>query len=335
MLRKSFAFFTIGFLVLAVTASSFGALLGTATLVKEPPGSAFGAPDAALGAPWVSYILSVKGNAGEVIQAAEANILGQLHQRWTDADGDEVFEATGNSSAASGLTNGDTHLLAPAGALFGSGPTEDNPGTGSPLTSTGTARYGVGTMLQGAFALTTATAPNGSLNVAYLVVPKNAIPQLNLTIKAADPTGAALGTLTLADFPELGGTPPAVPVVTPFTDTADILNEVITTTLQATNGPITSWSALTGFMYTPGFGALPGAPGIGTAPTFNTTTGQFSFNTAGSTRGTYKWNVTATNAAGVSAPAMISIDVTAVPEPATLAMFGLAAVGMIAVRRRS
>ena len=63
MLRKSFAFFTVGFLVLAVCASSFGALVGTATLVKEPPGTAFGAPDAALGAPWVSYILSVQGNA--------------------------------------------------------------------------------------------------------------------------------------------------------------------------------------------------------------------------------------------------------------------------------
>ena len=169
------------------------AIVLTATLAKHPPSVPFSAPDAALGAPWYSIKLGVKSTAGEQMQAFELSIFSiPLHQRWTDSDFDEVFEPTGNSSVASGLTNGDTHLLAPTGSLFGVFPTEDNPGTGSPLPSTESALYGVGTNLSGAWGLFTSAT---SANLAYIVtnnpylIPFDGVGPVFGHLKVANPTG--------------------------------------------------------------------------------------------------------------------------------------------------
>lgn len=86
--------------------------------------------------------------------------------------------------------------------------------------------------------------------------------------------------------------------------------------------------------YTPGFGAMPGAPGLGGATfSINAATGAFQFNTLGSTRGTYVFGGTAGNQIG-SDPFSITVNVTQVPEPTTLALVGLALVGFVGFRRQ-
>jgi len=196
---------TVGKLaLLALVASLFGgsmsqaALIPTATLVKDPnAGVNFSAPDAALPSPWVSWKLSIVATAGEIVQAAQVNMTGVFHQRWTDADADEVPEPTPNSAAASGLTNGDTHLLAPTGSLFGSGPAEDNTMAGSPLASTPTAFYGTGTFLQGAWSV---LVPSSTTNLAYIVIKRGSVPNMNIDVRVANPTGQIIGTFTTSDF---------------------------------------------------------------------------------------------------------------------------------------
>lgn len=101
--------------------SGAGSVLGTSTLVKNPPSVPFTNPDAALGSPWVSYVLSATATGIDRIQAVTVNINGQLHQRWTDPDDGGLHNATGNST---NQTNGDSHFMATASMLFASGPTE-------------------------------------------------------------------------------------------------------------------------------------------------------------------------------------------------------------------
>jgi hypothetical protein len=86
--------------------------------------------------------------------------------------------------------------------------------------------------------------------------------------------------------------------------------------------------------YAPDFGALPGAPGLGTATYgIDPNTGAFTFNTNGATRGVYTFAGTASNSIG-SDPFSITVGVTQVPEPATFALVGLALVGFAGFRRK-
>jgi hypothetical protein len=182
---------------MACTTIAPAAIFATATLIKDPSaGVPFGAPDAALGSPWASYRISLQATGGSLIQAADVQIAAPLHQRWTSSNFDGVYDTpTGNST---NVTNGDSHLSATAGALFGAPPTEDNPFVGSPLSATNndSTGYGVGTHLTGAF------APPGpaltSMNLAYIVIPKGAA--MDISIRVADPAGAILGTFTCADL---------------------------------------------------------------------------------------------------------------------------------------
>jgi len=202
MLRNT----TFGLLtVLLAAATSQAAIIPTATLVKSPPGTPFGAPDAALGSPWVAYQLSLVATAGELVGGVDIAITGnKLHQRWSgDADFDGNADPTPNGAASDG--RGDSHLTAPNGSPFGSGPTETNTHAGSPLVSNpGTTEYGLGND-SGAWGI---LAPSATTNLAYLVFNVNDAPSISITLKTADPQGTSFPTLFAADF---GGPFAAVP----------------------------------------------------------------------------------------------------------------------------
>jgi hypothetical protein len=311
--------------VYALPASA--AIIGTATLIKYPAAVPFGSPDAALGSPWESYQLSVAATAGETIQAIQANITGQLHQRWNpDPDNDGAFLPTARST---NMTNGDTHLMAPLGSLFGSGPTEDNPGTGSPLASNTSAKYGVGTLLQGAWALVGGNV-GSSANVAYLVIPRGSEINTNISVRVANPDGTTIGTLTAADFAgflfaETG------PVVTPLDLVSIDLNGTVSGQVTGTNSPINWGPALNSLVlqsYTPNYGAV-GTVGYFAAPLWDPVTQQFSWNTTGAKRGDYVWNVSAANAFGTGFGTItVHIQLADGPEPASFVLAALAAIGL-------
>ncbi len=314
------------FSVCALPASA--AIIGTATRIKNPPAVPFGSLEAALGSPWESWQLSVVATAGETIQAIEATITGQLHQRWTpDPDNDGAFVPTAQSINA---TSGDSHLMAPTGSLFGNGPTEDNPGTGSPLASTASAQYGVGTILQGAWALVVGNA-GSSANVAYLVIQKYDEFNTNVNVRVADSTGAIIGTLTANDFfsvPE-----GRLPVILPLDLVSVSLNGTVSGQVTATT-TTTSWGpALNSLVlqsYTPNYGAV-GAAGAFVAPLWDPVTQQFSWNTTGAKRGDYVWNVSATNASGTgNGTITVHVQLADGPEPASFVLAAFAAVGLAA-----
>jgi len=200
MIRKV----SLALLCVALTAASANAaMLGTATLVKNPPALPFNAPDASMPFPYQAYQLAISTNAGELVGAVDVTINGNaLHQRWNDGDFDGVTDPSPQSPTASD-GRGDSHLTAPAGSPFGAGPAETNNKTGSPLTSNpGTSEYGFGN-LSGAWAI---LVPTQTPNLAYIVFNPNNIPQMDIRVKAATPLGAPIlttrgtDTLLTADF---------------------------------------------------------------------------------------------------------------------------------------
>jgi len=194
MLRNT----TLGVLTALVTAAfAHAAIIPTVTLIKDPGNSLpFNAPEAALGSPYASYQLSLVATAGELIGAVDVSITGnKLLQRWSDTDFDGVTDPTPNGAASDG--RGDSHLTAPAGSPFGSGPTETNSKVGAPLTSNpGTTEYGFGND-SGAWAI---LVPTATTNLAYLVFNKADAPSIQITVKSADPLGTSYPTFTAASF---------------------------------------------------------------------------------------------------------------------------------------
>jgi hypothetical protein len=134
------------------------------------------------------------------------------------------------------------------------------------------------------------------------------------------------------------GTPPLdfAPSVANLSDATDFFGETIN--LQPVDSvpgtPPVTWSELAGPTYTPGFGARPDAPGLGSATwTWNPATQAFQFKTLGATAGRYVWEGSASNAFG-SDSYSISVDVYVgiIPEPATAVFVGLIALAIGVVR---
>lgn len=172
-------------------------ILGSSTLVKQPPGTAFASPDAALGAPWLGYSLGIQTTLGEMIGGVDVTIRGQFHQRWIPGEDDNGVSFNIPTPNSANATNGDSHLRPAAGSLFGVAPMEDNTGTGSPLVSNAAAYYGVGNILSGQWSLPT---PSTNISVAYIVVPKNSLPTLDIRIRVTDPEGKAIGIAKGCEF---------------------------------------------------------------------------------------------------------------------------------------
>ena len=176
-------------------------------------------------------------------------------------------------------------------------------------------------ILQATFAF---ADPQGfSVPFVQLVLPDAATGQLNYRGDVlVGQSGQGLSVRVTGGIYDL---PDVAPIVDDVSGVTTTLGDVISLTPIdiAPGTPPVVWSGLVGPTYTPGFGALPDAPGLGPATwSWNPATQAFQFNTLGSTRGTYVWTGSASNALG-SDNFLISIDVlrepdTNIPEPTPL-----------------
>ncbi len=312
------------------------AVIGTTALVRNPPGVPFNAPEAALGAPWVGYTLGLATNAGELIGGIDVSIGGTLHQRWTvgeDPDtGDPINVSTPNSTNA---TAGDSHLRAVTGALFGSGPDEDNSLAGSPLANTATNTYGVGSFLKGAWGITNALT---TANLAYIVIPFGSQTTTDIRVAIADPNGNIIGNLTSANFPGFEPVTNNPPVITD----ADL--GIVWLDMNSPPSPTTimhQFAVVDDHPISELTWALDSVNYVGTgtgllnAPTIDAN-GKLSWAADGSGEGQYTFNVRATDA-GPGANLFDIGNVTLflhVPEPTSMVLFGLALVGFAGFRRK-
>jgi hypothetical protein len=85
------------------------------------------------------------------------------------------------------------------------------------------------------------------------------------------------------------------------------------------------WSDFQFVSYTPGLGGSGTGPAIPAA--FDPATQKFSWNSVGSSVGTYTWSVKGTNING-SSQGTLTINVTAIPEPASISLFVFAFVAL-------
>jgi hypothetical protein len=331
MLRK---FFYSLAAAVAVCTPAFAGVMGISSKVTT-----FASPDDGLtGQGYTGYILTLMTDDNSVISAIDVNITGALHQRWGfDDDGNSL-----PSPSSLNITNGDSKLNAITGALVGAALTEDNSGTGSPLADTATRNYGVGTFLKGAWGIQGPSQTNKA-TMAYIVVKDTDLS--NIAVLAQVATANGTFSLTKAAFPDLnGGTvPPAVLVSSPVPGAGIELNfgllppgqnpaplPIALSNSAAGSNPITISSiTLAGpdaskFVLT---GTLPTSlAGGAAAQAFGV-----DWGTPGQNAGVYNAQVLVNTSSG-----NLVFDVQAtIPEPATLALAGLAVVGLVGFARRS
>ena len=321
MLRKLALLSLIAALVALPASGALAAVMAVATEIANPPTTPFANPDAGLGAPWRSFQLSLVATEGELVGAVDVTIDGPLHQRWgpdSDFNGEGDPTPNGPPGGAANM-RGDSHLTAPAGSPFGLGPSETNSKSGSPLTSTpATQEYGLGG-LRGAWAI---LAPAATTNLAYIVVPGDMMPEIDITVLSANPTGDPFPMFDEVAFGFGDGGGGVAPVAVDASLGERIRGAIISHmfTTSAGDDPIT-WSDLQV--------SGPGAPA--NAPTL-TADGSFSWNSHNSPFGSYTFSATATNTTG-SDTGMLTVDIV-IPEPATLTLVGLAMVGFVGLMRR-
>lgn len=135
-----------------------------------------------------------------------------------------------------------------------------------------------------------------------------------------------------------GGMLNTPPIVNPLAPISGVMaGDVVNATFSATDvedptGPFT-FGDLTLASFTP---HIPGA----TNPAFNgmldVNSGAFSWDTLGFARGTYDITVNATDPDGAMSanPGHLLVTITAVPEPSTVALCGLAMIGLVGLIRR-
>lgn len=100
---------------------------------------------------------------------------------------------------------------------------------------------------------------------------------------------------------------------------------------ETPGGPFT-WDQLTFVGYTPNYGGMGSGPV--NAPTLSSS-GQFDWNSVGSPRGDYVWQVRVADPGGLTDTGTITVHVTEVPEPSVLTLCCLALLGVALSARRS
>lgn len=322
--------------------SARGGILATVNLVRNPPATPFTAPDAALGAPWVGYSIGLEGNAGEIIAAVDVSITGPLHQRWVYNEDEDAYVPTATSA---NMTNGDSHLRALSGALFGFGPSEDNPGTGSPLANTDTTKYGVGSFLRGAWGIPTASQ-GSSASLAYIVVPSNQTSQLSIRVQVANPFGDIIADLdTSSFFPFVDGPQIEVSGNGVLIADGDNTPSLADGTDFGQRGLLDPPLERTFTISNPGFSRLnlqaPVLTGpfslVGSFPSFVEENQSANFTLALNSplmRGVYPGSIAFGHDVGTGGTFNFDLTARVVPEPASCSIAGLAMAGCILKARR-
>jgi hypothetical protein len=151
---------------------------------------------------------------------------------------------------------------------------------------------------------------------------------LTKIVEAGNPNAPEL-TFSGATVNVAGGVDP--PVVGDLGGLTDAVSRVITGVVPVTGADTLTFDNASAPTFTP---LLPGKPLVLTnLPTIDAQ-GNFSWDAAGTAlRGTYTWALTGQNGSGTDGGS-VSVTLSQVPEPATLALVGLVAVGGLGVARR-